>query len=1154
MQKKAIQNKQGRNKASGRTPQTAKKQASEAKSEAKKVTPNRQPKAALAKTPKISPNRRLSKRPRNYIAASMLIILGAALFLMLFTFSKDDLLPDSQTAYNIFGIVGAHIANLLLMLFGLSSFFFPTVCLLMGLTIFCGRQLEVKPSELIGLIFLLLAGSPIFTLSFEQSSILDHSPGGVLGTWLSGFALTYISQPMLYAIGSVLLVFGVLLATDTRFIDFVKSIFRAIRWTVLILIKIFAILIKAFAAPFRHSPDERPLAQAAPILIDPPTGYDDLESCEDAFEDETPSQILCGLLPNETRDAAYSSELPSSDDDIHAILPYETAGAKEAAPGNGIPDESLHPSMSESFDSAQDQDDSPKTEGVAGILAIARGKNTPRLRAAKRKHSVPALEPDFEFDSILHPQQIAGQISRNASDGTEKIKQAPGVLPNWKPRSILRKGQASQNDRETCDQRFTQDFCSESDEFNETDSIQTGRNLDRPPNVTRDILAQCEESMASHKFSLPVSVQNIALAPNAITRVANLSPQQRQEAVPTPVARMAAADTIAPLSDVLQKERGLASEKKTAVPVSSELRSLMAEMKADTLPSKEPASGQRPPQATLLADLDIKPVSRRHAETAVSPDTPLLPSSASAKNTIDHSDAFVVAQAKQRASEDELNEADKARRQKLREKAYEFPPLSLLHYNPASEQGYNHDALRALADRIEEKFAEFKIEGSVMQICPGPVITRFEYQPAAGTKISKIASLSDDLMMALEIKSIRILAPIPGKNVVGIEIPNEKRNTIFLKEIIASEAFVKSKSKLTIALGHDSEGTSVVSNLAKMPHLLVAGSTGSGKSVGINTMLCSLLYNATPEEVKLILVDPKCLEFSIYRGIPHLLVPPITGVKEASAALDWACEEMDRRYQLLADLNVRNIDGYNERIKTPPDNRIREALKQTNENGEPLHQFMPYIVIVVDEFADLIMQAGKEIEISIARLAQKARACGIHIILATQRPSTNVITGVIKANFPTRLAFRVFSQIDSRTILDQKGAEALLGMGDSLFLPPNSGILERVHGAFVSDEEVQAIVDFLCEQGQPQYNLDIITPKENADDIDSACDDYKDDNIYDKAVRLIAETQQASTSYLQRRLNLGYNRAAKLIDQLEADGIIGPANGSKPREVYINRI
>lgn len=500
--------------------------------------------------------------------------------------------------------------------------------------------------------------------------------------------------------------------------------------------------------------------------------------------------------------------------------------------------------------------------------------------------------------------------------------------------------------------------------------------------------------------------------------------------------------------------------------------------------------------------------------------------------------------------------------------SYHVPGLSLLDHEGGDPKPVDKESLTKAAQMLENKLLDFGVEGDVVEVKPGPVVTMYEFAPAPGVKVNKISNLQDDLAMALQAVSIRIVAPIPGRGVVGIEIPNKDRETVYLKEIIEDPAFQKTGSKLPMALGKDIFGNVVVSDLGKMPHLLVAGSTGSGKSVSINTMILSLLYRATPEDVRLIMIDPKMLELSIYEGIPHLLLPVVTNPKKASLALAWAVREMERRYQLMADKGVRNIDGYNRKLikeakdaeNLPPEPEPVDFLDAEIETPafiepevELEHGHLPYIVVIVDELADLMMVAGREVEESIARLAQMARAAGIHLILATQRPSVDVITGLIKANFPTRISFKVFSRTDSRTILDSMGAEALLGMGDMLFLPPGVGYLQRVHGAFVSELEVQRVVNFLAKQGDPDYDKSILQAPPSGNGADAEAEEY--DERWDEALKIVSDTRQASISMLQRRLRVGYNRAARMVERMEQEGIVGPSDGSgKPREVLISRI
>jgi S-DNA-T family DNA segregation ATPase FtsK/SpoIIIE len=478
------------------------------------------------------------------------------------------------------------------------------------------------------------------------------------------------------------------------------------------------------------------------------------------------------------------------------------------------------------------------------------------------------------------------------------------------------------------------------------------------------------------------------------------------------------------------------------------------------------------------------------------------------------------------------------------EKEYLFPPISLLHDPPENEPSVEEDYLRQQSARLEEALMHFGVRARVSEVHPGPVITRFEVEPAPGVKVQQIAGLSDDLALALRAKRIRIVAPIPGKGAVGVEIPNPKPRTVYLKEALTSSSYTNRKSVLTTALGKDISGAPFCTSLEEMPHLLIAGATGSGKSVCIHGILSSLLYGATPEEVHLVLIDPKMLEMTVYNGIPHLLTPVVTDAKEAVRVLRWAVFEMERRYKLLARVGVRNILDYNRAV---PKLQTSRDIQEEGIEIAPLS----YLVIVIDEFADLILTAPNEIEDPVARLAQMARAVGIHLVLATQRPSVNVITGVIKANFPSRIAFQVASKVDSRTIIDANGAEKLLGKGDMLFVFSGRPEVNRIHGAYISTEETLDIVTFLKEQGyQPRDRRTVLLEPEGGGEEDGADIDL-DDELFDEAARIVIHADQGSVSLLQRRLRVGYSRAARLVDLLEEAGVVGPFEGSKAREVLV---
>ncbi|MDJ0623013.1 MAG: DNA translocase FtsK 4TM domain-containing protein [Desulfocapsaceae bacterium] len=460
---------------------------------------------------------------------------------------------------------------------------------------------------------------------------------------------------------------------------------------------------------------------------------------------------------------------------------------------------------------------------------------------------------------------------------------------------------------------------------------------------------------------------------------------------------------------------------------------------------------------------------------------------------------------------------------------WEIPPVSILEKNEQIQKEVDKETYYKISKKLEQKLKNFGVSGTVVGISPGPVVTTYEYSPAPGIKINKIAGLADDLALGLKAQSVRVVGSIPGKAALGIEIPNKDRQVVYIRDMLTSEAYRQSESKLSIALGLDVIGNTALADLSKMPHLLIAGATGAGKSVAINAIIASLLFNATPEEVRILMVDPKRIELSGYEGIPHLLHPVVVEPKLASRALLWAVREMERRYRMLEEAKVKSFDSYN----------------QTAEEK------MPYIVIIVDELADLMMVASKDVENAIARLAQMARAAGIHLILATQRPSVDVLTGLIKANFPTRISFKVSSKVDSRTIIDTSGAEHLLGAGDMLYLAPGSSALKRIHGAYISEKETARLIEFWKKQGAALYDESVMEEVEGGGEMngDEGEDDY--DDRYDEAVAAVCEVGGASISMIQRRLRIGYNRAARMIEKMEREGIVGPADGSKPREVLV---
>jgi DNA segregation ATPase FtsK/SpoIIIE, S-DNA-T family len=503
---------------------------------------------------------------------------------------------------------------------------------------------------------------------------------------------------------------------------------------------------------------------------------------------------------------------------------------------------------------------------------------------------------------------------------------------------------------------------------------------------------------------------------------------------------------------------------------------------------------------------------------------------------------------------------------------FNVPSLNFLDPPVHSGERVDEQSLIASSRILESKLADFGVQGKVTAVRPGPVINTFEFEPAPGVKVNRIVTLADDLSMALRAMSVRILAPIPGKSVVGIELSNPRREKVFLREILESDEFQTSTSRLTLALGKDSVGKPMVADLARMPHVLVAGATGTGKSVSLNAMIMSILYKATPDDVRFLMIDPKMLELSLYENIPHLLTRVVIDPREASAALSRAVIEMENRYKLLRDKGVRNIDSYNRVLESESEEKSAGVIElkdaepnepaegsRDGENGpvteKLVHRRLPYIVIVIDELADLMLTSGREVEEQITRLAQKARAAGIHLMLATQRPSVDVITGLIKANVPARISFQVTSRIDSRTILDSIGAERLLGDGDMLFMPPSTPRLTRIHGAFVSEPEIRKVVGYVKDQSRPVYDQEFTRAIDEAhqEKSEEVEDESLADDMYDQAVQLVAESQQASISWLQRRLRVGYNRAARMIERMEKEGLVSPADGVRPREVRMRR-
>lgn len=601
-----------------------------------------------------------------------------------------------------------------------------------------------------------------------------------------------------------------------------------------------------------------------------------------------------------------------------------------------------------------------------------------------------------------------------------------------------------------------------------------------------------------------------------------------------------------------------------------------------------PAIGTAAAVAAAAAGV-VKTAAAKAAAATIAAAAPTTTASAAGAGPLIVESRFKHADKAEMAAKEKAAEADRRTFIKIGEGDYQLPSINMLNFDASGQNQVDKTAMLELSARLTQTLENYGVKGEVVAIRPGPVVTMYEFAPAPGTRVNKIVNLTDDLALALEALRVRIVAPIPGKAAVGIEVPNKIRDKVFLKEILADDAFRRGKARLPMALGKDIEGGPAVVDMARMPHLLVAGTTGSGKSVAVNAMITSLLYHCSPEDVRMIMVDPKMLELSIYEGVPHLLLPVVTDPKKANLALRWAVDEMDRRYDLLSRAGVRDIAGYNDKVLKlnaaheaeklqraaniakralarsngeaidPDDHSDDVVVSSSSDQTGPINATepptkLPYIVVVIDEFADLMMCAPKEVETSVARIAQKARAAGIHLILATQRPSVDVITGLIKANFPSRIAFHVTSKIDSRTILDQTGAEALLGAGDMLF-SDRGAAPQRLHGCYVDEEEIQRVVTFLKTQGRPVYNMEILKPREDEGEgaAGSTPPGKSDDEMYDKAVQIVSSTGNASISWVQRQLRIGYNRAARLVEEMEKQGVVSGPDHSNKREVLIAR-
>ena len=799
--------------------------------------------------------------------------------------------------------------------------------------------------------------------------------------------------------------------------------------------------------------------------------------------------------------------------------------------------------------SGQQPTDEPPAESKIVFMDMAQQKTTPpdiispaevtRLVSRPLESS---LHPNFRPDAIIEEQQIAAQTITPNDPALHRVRtrtlteleilRERGGLPNTTDTAPFSSNESVQLPEPSAEL-----------ETIEISDIQSS--LHRQRQARRQVQAALSHTADQYGNALPVIPEDELWANLANRRPhsARLLRQNRsQTAAPSPLADTPAANTspvsIAPVPNL---PASIIPEPEIAEPVHFQAQSHTDEL------ANRPSAPETPPRRHTKLD---------RAAIAAQVQAATLPA-AQASGHIEFDDTSdVLTEADFAAYYQEQNESAADVLGDSWESAFSaepaLPPLQLLQppqHNPQAVQ--SPEELLENSIIIEEKLAEFKVKVKVLDAYAGPVITRYEIEPDVGVRGNSVINLEKDLARSLGVAAIRVVETIPGKTCMGLELPNPKRQMIRLREIFDSKEFSQSTSKLTLALGQDISGNPVVTDLAKAPHLLVAGTTGSGKSVGVNSMILSMLYKATPEEVRMIMIDPKMLELSVYEGIPHLLAPVVTDMKLAANALTWCVNEMEKRYRLMSHVGVRNLEGYNQKIaQTATQGRkIANPFSYTPDDPEPLEK-LPFIVVVVDEFADLMMTAGKQIEQLIARLAQKARAAGIHLILATQRPSVDVITGLIKANIPTRIAFQVSSKIDSRTVLDQMGAENLLGQGDMLFLPPGTGYPQRVHGAFVADNEVHKVADYWKQFGEPNYVDDILSPASEDFQLSGGSER---DPLFDQAVDVILRTKKATVSSLQRHLRIGYNKAATLIDQLEAEGVVSAPDHSGKRTILARK-
>lgn len=1124
-------------------PRTHRKSAS---SKSKRASTSKKTSAAKRNTKKSA--KRTTETPS--MRREIYGVLVAA-FTLLLTLSLVSHRPASEE-HNWIGQVGQVVAEGVFFLFGIGAFVVALVSGLLAFWLLFGRKYVVRPARLIGAVLATLSIVTMFSVLLPTVEAWAVPVGGWLGTSIAGSI-----EGVLGRTGAVLVLastglIGVILVTRVSVAQVTESAVQRMqntgdRLNVGGSVRgVTRSLWQGVTGVFSRKPSKN----APPLALEDTSDDDDffaIDPNEDTAhtpdvqdQDAAPAVVTdtsssaasaseaapAEEIPVRSPDAARAAVQPSNDNAQSAPAPAPVVRERAAAPRPAAP--AVAPAAAPQEPAPQESGDPSSVAARARRAIAAFRDNGPVEGAAPKVAPAPAAAsstPAAHSPAPATPHAVA--------DPTPQASPKPPAAPAPSPHAAA--------------------------------APATPFSMPQPPRVDKTPRVPVAERMdhAIHNPMDDTTRQNAALRPDDVR-------EAQAPIVPPPAPAPESKSSV-----VVEPAR---SNEPPAPPMEPiEPQRLSTDIGPEDIPEDDAVENDGPPvisrpsQASFvdhdaaldddLQEQDTRPIQvlpKDNVSPAPPVDTSIAQDSAYVEQ--DSGPQIIESPAKQSRFTSETMERALRVMEAQREKdAWTLPSLDMLSYEESTAE-IDEEGLRAMATLLVEALADYKVKGRVTGICPGPVVTRFEFEPEPGTKLRKISGLATDIAMRLRAENVRIIAPIPGKGCVGVEIPNDIRETVYLKEILADRSFTEAKSKTALALGKDIEGFPVVADLSKMPHLLVAGTTGSGKSVSINSMIMSVLYNASPDDVRMILIDPKQLEFALYEDIPHLLLPVVTDPSQAATALQWAVDEMERRYRLMKSLRVRNLEGYNEKLKLlqkevdvqqdggkTASKFALEALSQEDPDGRPTHRHMPYLIVVVDEFADLMMAAGKDVEIAVARIAQKARAAGIHCVLATQRPSVDVLTGTIKSNFPTRISFRLISGTDSRTVIDTNGAENLLGMGDMLYRPPGSSDLVRVHGAFVDEDEIERVVNFVKDQREAEFDQSILSAQVEAMDSDSDVDEK-----YDDAVEVVLEAGYASISMVQRRLSVGYNRAANIVEEMERRGVVGPSGGgASRREVLI---